>query len=752
MSSLAIIPLLLVMTHATAAAPLHDKTLVVWARPATLDQTGGSAVTLDDTTSHFDAIVFGELAPRKWMAGSDGFSRTHKEQTGWPAETAEDQAFTQLAVAYQGNSVTIYRNGEQYAAYQVSSQQRFGDNSVVMFGKRHLDMNGAGHFQGQIQDARIYDVALSAAQIAALRPGQPSALKPWAWWSFADGRIQERTGRFPIVKILGDVSVRDGALVLGGDHATVIASPEADGKTIETPGSWTTDQPVPAAVLQSTRALREKLLADPYRPGYHFCVPEDRGMPGDPNGAFYAHGRYHLMYLYNRSGSSFAWGHASSKDLLHWRHHPDAIGVSDGDTGCFSGGAFVDEDGTAVLSYWGLGDRRGICLASSQGPHYDHWVKSHANPVIMSTELGLTTAHDEQGKEIVYGSADPSNIWKHDGRYYMATGNLLVLNKLGRAPDAPAHEQGDRLYLFSSDDLKSWQYLHPLYESNRQWTDRSEDNMCPSLLSLPADPEGGASSGKHLLLFISHNMGCQYYTGRYEADRFLPETHGRMTWKDNAYFAPESLVDNQGRHIMWAWVFDDRPEDVKQASGWTGTYGLPRSLWLGDDGTLRMRPVRELETLRQHERLHQHLTVNAGSELKLDGINDELLELEISMVPGTARQCGVKVCQSDDGAEETRIYYDATEKALLVDTTHSGLDYGRKIVEGGPLELKDGELLVLRVFVDRSIMEAYANDRQAVGRSIYPTRAGRGVALFATGGDVQVPSVKAWEIMPCNPY
>ena len=108
---------------------------------------------------------------------------------------------------------------------------------------------------------------------------------------------------------------------------------------------WITDQPVPEAVVRSTRAFRERLLADPYRPAYHFCVPEDIGYPGDPNGAFFHNGRYHLMYLYNRTGSGFSWGHVSSKDLLHWRHHPDALVPGNGDEGAFSGGAFVDDDG-----------------------------------------------------------------------------------------------------------------------------------------------------------------------------------------------------------------------------------------------------------------------------------------------------------------------------------------------------------------------------------------------------------------------
>lgn len=118
--------------------------------------------------------------------------------------------------------------------------------------------------------------------------------------------------------------------------------------------------------IKKARELREHLLNDRYRPGYHFVIPEDVGMPGDPNGAFYANGRYHLMYLYDRRGETswnnhcFAWGHISSCDLIHWRHHPDAILPGGSDGGCFSGGAFLDDDGTAYLSYWALsiGDLR----------------------------------------------------------------------------------------------------------------------------------------------------------------------------------------------------------------------------------------------------------------------------------------------------------------------------------------------------------------------------------------------------------
>jgi len=738
-----------------ASRGLLDKTLVAWICPANLTQRGGSVLTIDDSQSHFDGIVFGELTPKKWMAGSDGFSRSLKEQADWPEETVEGGTFIQMAIVYQGREVTVYRNGQRYAQYTMPNPpHEFGPQAVVLFGRRHLDAGDTHNsFAGRIKDARIYDKPLDRETIAALLPGQVSGgLTPWAWWAFADEGLREKTGRFNEIKLIGDVRLEEGCLVLTGKGATVIQACPGDdaGKQVAVPKTWSLASPVPDEAIRSARLLRERFLADPYRPGYHFCTPEDMGLPGDPNGAFYHNGRYHLMYLYNRNGSGFCWGHISSKDLIHWRHHPDAVGPGAGDEGCFSGGGFVDDDGTAYLSYWMLWGAKGIGLARSSEPHFDRWAKLEANPVIRSTEWGVTEARDPNGKTFFYGSADPSNIWKKAGRYYMLTGNLLVLDKIGRNPDSPAEEQGDRLYLFVSDDLKNWKYLHVFYERNPQWTDRSEDNMCPSFLPLPSRPEGGPPSGKHLLLFISHNKGCQYYVGDYRNDRFFPNNHGRMSWIDNTYFAPEALIDGQGRQIMWAWLTDN-PSNENQ-KGWSGVYGLPRALWLGKDGTLRMRPVQELETLRCREKTWSDLTLANGKTNRLEGVAGDSCELQMEIEPGAAKRCGVKVRASTDGKEETLLYYDAEAKQIVFDSTRSG-DLGRKVVERAPLELREGEALRLRVFVDKSVVEIFANDRQAIGRRVYPTRPDSlGVSLFSQGGPAKVRQVKAWEMMPSNPY
>jgi len=112
---------------------IKDKTLVVWAAPANLNQRGGSALTLDDLASHFDGIIFGELARGKWMAGSDYHRRSQKDQKACLAETADQNTFVQLAIVYKGRNITIYRNGKRYSSYKIDRSHRLGSGSVVMF-------------------------------------------------------------------------------------------------------------------------------------------------------------------------------------------------------------------------------------------------------------------------------------------------------------------------------------------------------------------------------------------------------------------------------------------------------------------------------------------------------------------------------------------------------------------------------------------------------------------------------------------
>ena len=125
----------------------------------------------------------------------------------------------------------------------------------------------------------------------------------------------------------------------------------------------------------------------------------------------------------------------------------------------------------------------------------------------------------------------------------------------------------------------------------------------------------------------------------------------------------------------------------------------------------------------------------------------------MEMTSQTATQFGVRVRCSPNGEEQTSVFYDAVERKLKVDTQTASLGEGPKLVEGGPLALGSGEPLRLRVFVDRSIVEVFANDRQAVARCIYPTREDcLGVSLFSRDGETRVTSVRTWKLAPANPW
>ena len=148
------------------------------------------------------------------------------------------------------------------------------------------------------------------------------------------------------------------------------------------------------------------------------------------------------------------------------------------------------------------------------------------------------------------------------------------------------------------------------------------------------------------------------------------------------------------------------------------------------------------------------MSVPDGQEMVIDKVKGNVMELNIVLEPSPeAKQFGVIVARSPDGAEQTRVFYDTTDKKLKIDTSKSGKEGSHK-TEGGPLELAVGEPVRLRVLVDKSVVDVFANDgRQAVCRRIYPSNTQSvGVAVFASGGPVKASKIRAWDIMPSNPY
>ena len=461
---------------------------------------------------------------------------------------------------------------------------------------------------------------------------------------------------------------------------------------------------------ESARSLRETVLKDPARPGYHFVVPEGIAMPFDPNGAIYWQGRYHLFYIFQDTRLATKadhWGHVSSTDLFHWIHHP--TGLLDG---MYSGNCFINSDGVPTICYHQKGE--GNAMAVALDDDLNEWKKLET--ISPKTEEG----DEHHGR---YKSWDPFG-WLDGDTYYAIFG-------------------GGRPGVAKSPALEGeWRYVGDLFAHGVEGVSLDEDVSCADLFKL---------GDKDVLLCISHRLGCRYYVGVWKDEQFHPESHAQMSWVDHSFFAPESLLDDKGRRIMWAWIMDEPQFGVRSQHGWSGTMSLPRVLTLGDDGQLRMDVPKEIEALRQGGFMKRDFALPADTDVIVDDVVGNSLELLIEMAGGEDSAYGVKVCVSPDAREETSVFYDAREKRLKVDTRMSGPHDTPKAVEAGPLELKPGERLKLRVFVDRSVVEVFANGRQAVARRIYPARSDSvGVRLFSKGAQSHVHTFKAWQIAPSN--
>ena len=230
----------------------------------------------------------------------------------------------------------------------------------------------------------------------------------------------------------------------------------------------------------------------------------------------------------------------------------------------------------------------------------------------------------------------------------------------------------------------------------------------------------------------------------------------------------ETLLDGKGRRIFWGWIMEARPHD----NGWASVASLPRVLSLAEDNSLRIEPAPELEVLRGNPRQRENVTVSG--ELPLQDVWGDCLEISAVIEPGDAKEFGLKVRCSPDGAEETPIVFSPAAKTLKTELGKSTLDPSVKYEwasegfvkdrgmspdqrfareQAAPFELKPGEPLRLRVFLDRSVLEVFANERLCLTQRIYPSRADSlGVTLFTRGGSVKVKSIVAWDMSPTNSW
>lgn len=464
---------------------------------------------------------------------------------------------------------------------------------------------------------------------------------------------------------------------------------------------------------------------DRHRPQYHFLPPSN--WMNDPNGLIQWGNTYHLFYQYNPHGpfhGTIHWGHAASSDLVHWEHLPIALAPSPGgpdEDGCWSGCA-VNNNGVPTLVYSGasaIGQR--ACIATSNDGLLT-WQKHAANPVIAATPEGLTLVEFRD-----------HSIWREDGMWYQVIGSGL-------------HGQGGTALLYRSADLYSWEFVHPLVVgdfSRREpiWTGSLWE--CPDFFAL------GDRHALTISVWDAYTLhGSAAMVGRYQDHRFVPEVEHVLDYGNEHFYAPQSFTDNAGRRIIFGWVQEGRSMAAQEASGWSGIMSLPRMLSLGADGQVVMQPVPEVEGLRGEHTHHEGIDAAGGALVELPGVAGDSLELLAELLPAPNGVCGLVLRRSPDGAEQTVLRYDTSEQILVLDRSRSSLDETvASTAHTAPLALSPGEPLRLRVFLDRSVIEVFANDQVSLTSRIYPTRPdSTGIALWAEGGDVQLVRLDSWQI------
>jgi sucrose-6-phosphate hydrolase SacC (GH32 family) len=653
-----------------ACAEGTDKTLVSWVCLVNTTQQGGSALTIQ-SGDHFDGIVFGEKVAGKWMAGSEMYARTQGDQQANAVEKVDDKTPVQMSAVYKGSQVTIYRNGEPYASYEANNiDLTSAKDNMAVFGLRHVGAGSGSNLQGSIDDARIYDRALTAEEIRQLEPNKESAIKPYAWWTFEKDMETDRMGRFPVNNLDGGAKIEGGRLILTQNGELIAATKKL-------------------ADMAETPAMPANPPADWLT--YHLAHPGPGGaFPGDPNCAFYWKGRYHLHYIYNNHGVKFA--HVSSTDMVHWTWHPTTLTPKFTGHGMYSGTGFITKDGKPAIIYHGEGSDRNQ-LAFALDDQLEQWTKPVA---IMPKE--------PSGEDSKVRQWDP-DCWLNGDTYYGISGG------------GPSH-------LMKSKDLKDWVNLGLLMHDDMPVTlgvNKGEDVSCANMFKL---------GNKWMLLCISHQLGCRYYLGDFKDEKYLPDFHAMMNWQGWDFFAPESVLTPDGRRVMWSWC--------NLPGVQSGIQSLPRELSLPEDGVLRIKPLRELETLRAAETVEPDITVKADSTQLFKKIAGDTIELNLTIEPGSAKEFGVNVFCAANG----------TGFPITIQAESKKLAIGKI---AAPFELKPGEALNLRVFLDKGMVEVFANDRQAVVYMQPHNADDVGVSLFSKDGDIAVKNVRSWKMKSIYP-
>ena len=461
---------------------------------------------------------------------------------------------------------------------------------------------------------------------------------------------------------------------------------------------------------------------EPYRPQFHFSPA--RNWTNDPNGLVYFEGEYHLFFQFNPFGDRWghmSWGHAVSRDLVRWRELPVALPEENGIM-IFTGSTVVDQHNSS-----GFCAGAKPCLVAI----YTAYTPEAASRPSLQTQ-NLAYSNDRGRTWTKYAQNPVLDLHMSDFR----DPKVLWSDRAQRWVMAVSLPNDHKVRFYGSSDLKHWQTLSdfgPAGATSGQWE-------CPELFELPVDSKPGQT---RWVLKVGLNPGAlqggsgeQYFTGQFDGTRFANDNPSTLTlWTDygkDCYCALtfNNLRDTQSP-VMIGWMNNWQYAADVPTSPWRGQMTVPRKLGLRttpDGLRLVQNPIDSLEQLRR--------PLQPGSDS---------FELRATVPLGNAKEVGWKLLAA--GGTFTLVGFDREKQQLFVDRTHSGdtsfnKDFPARTT--APLQL-DGSELRLRVLVDRSSIEVFADDgRIAITNLVFPPQSARGIEFYSKGGQPGAVKSELW--------
>lgn len=501
---------------------------------------------------------------------------------------------------------------------------------------------------------------------------------------------------------------------------------------------------IPAIAYAEIKIDRAPFKNDPYRPQYH-AIPPGHWM-NEPHAPYYFNGKYHLTYQHNPTGPywhQIHWGHWVSDDLVHWQDLPEAIfpeADSVAPDGIWSGSATVDEKGIPVLFYtfgnWSKAHNQGVALAHPKNPEDPYLTEWIAEP------KPLITQRDGQG---MTGEFRDPFAWRDtiDHKWYLLVGSGI-------------EGKGGVAWFYESADFRQWTLKGPFYQSNYE-----KYPFLGSIWELPVFlPLGKYNNGETRYIMIvspkgyRENVEVYYWLGRFDKinSRFIPDDEEPQYWDYGVrhFIGPSGFIDPKtGRALIFTITAGGH------GPGWSGNASFPTHIFLNKQGNLGVKPVDELKTLRKKQLLSISNKSLEDANDKLKQVKGDMLEIVLEM-ESPDNKFGIKVRKSPDEREETPILYDAVNKKLYADISKSSLKAGPETMQRPGTDLRterighfdlEGETFKLHIFIDKGLIQTYANDLKTITSWVYPTLAeSNGLEVWAENGHARIKSMQVWEM------